>query len=346
MGRTGCLWPTAASIASRSILERKFEVRREGAGGRPRIGPDRLGSRRIRRWRLSAARHRPDRTAGGSRSGRAAQRGLCPVLGRAYRDSAGRGGARGCVLRSAPPSGRAADGPHARRALPGRRPAGAAGRTDDGHDREAARHRQRPCVQDAGAGDGVQTVRHPGRSGTGGRDRRDCAGGRRAQPFRAGLAARRGRPEAGVIATLSGAYKARTGESVILEVGGVGYQVYLPPVVWDALGDLKVDQLLHFKVVYQASAQQPKPTLFGFLSDEEREFFELLAGVPRLGGRNAPKAMVLPVNVLARAIQEGNRELLDRLPGVSSSGAEKIIASLRKKVAAYASLEDVAAAPV
>ena len=148
-----------------------------------------------------------------------------------------------------------------------------------------------------------------------------------------------------MIATLSGAYKARTGESVILEVGGVGYQVYLPPVVWDALGDLKVDQPLHFKVVYQASAQQPKPTLFGFLSDEEKEFFELLAGIPRLGGRNAAKAMVLPVNVLAMAIQEGNRELLDRLPGVSSSGAEKIIASLRRKVGVFAELENVAAAP-
>lgn len=148
-----------------------------------------------------------------------------------------------------------------------------------------------------------------------------------------------------MIASLSGAYQARTGESVILEVGGVGYQVYLPPVVWDALGDLQPKQPLHFKIVYQATAQQPKPTLFGFLSDEEKEFFELLAGIPRLGGRNAAKAMVLPVNVLASAIQDGNRDLLDRLPGVSSSGAEKIIASLRKKVAPFVALEHVAAAP-
>lgn len=148
-----------------------------------------------------------------------------------------------------------------------------------------------------------------------------------------------------MIASLSGNYQARNGESIVLEVGGVGYLVYLPPVVWDALGELQEEQRLHFKIVYQASAQQPKPTLFGFLSDEEKEFFELLASIPRLGGRNAAKALVLPVNVLATAIQEGNRELLDRLPGVSSSGAEKIIASLRKKVAEFATLEHVAAAP-
>jgi Holliday junction resolvasome RuvABC DNA-binding subunit len=85
--------------------------------------------------------------------------------------------------------------------------------------------------------------------------------------------------------------------------------------------------------------------LFGFLSEAEKEFFELLAGIPRMGGRNAARAMVLPVNTLAAAIQEGNRALLDQLPGVSSSGAEKIIASLRKKVTPFVTLEQVAAPP-
>lgn len=148
-----------------------------------------------------------------------------------------------------------------------------------------------------------------------------------------------------MIASLTGTYETRTGESIVLNVGGVGYLIYLPPVVWDALGDLEPNQPLQFKIYWQSSAQQPKPTLFGFLTDEEKEFFELLAGIPRLGGRNAAKAMVLPVNVLARAIQDENRELLDRLPGVSSSGAEKIIASLRRKVAPFVALEHVAAAP-
>jgi Holliday junction resolvasome RuvABC DNA-binding subunit len=106
-----------------------------------------------------------------------------------------------------------------------------------------------------------------------------------------------------VIASLSGVYRARVGESIVLEVGGVGYLVYLPPVVWEALGELHPEQPLHFKIVYQASAQQPKPTLFGFLSEAEKEFFELLAGIPRMGGRNAARAMVLPVNTLAAAIQ-------------------------------------------
>jgi Holliday junction DNA helicase RuvA len=148
-----------------------------------------------------------------------------------------------------------------------------------------------------------------------------------------------------VIASLSGQYRTRSGESLVLDVGGVGYLIYLPPVVWSALGELHPGQPLCFEVVYTASAQQPKPTLFGFLSVEEKEFFELFSSVPRMGGRNAAKAMVLPVNVLARAIQEGNGALLTSLPGVSGTGAEKIIAALRKKVAPFAALEHVAAAP-
>jgi Holliday junction DNA helicase RuvA len=148
-----------------------------------------------------------------------------------------------------------------------------------------------------------------------------------------------------VIASLNGVYKSRNGDSLVLDVGGVGYLVFLPPVVWDALGELQLDQPLRFQIVYNASAQQPKPTLFGFLSAEEKEFFELLASIPRMGGRNAAKAMVLPVTTLATAIQEGNAELLTRLPGVSGTGAEKIIASLRKKVAPFVALENVAASP-
>jgi holliday junction DNA helicase RuvA len=148
-----------------------------------------------------------------------------------------------------------------------------------------------------------------------------------------------------VIASLSGLYCSRSGESLVLDVGGVGYLVYLPPVVWSALGDLQPGQPLHFEIHYSVSAQQPKPTLFGFLSVEEKEFFELFSSIPRMGGRNAAKAMVLPVNVLAEAIQEGNAALLTSLPGVSGTGAEKIVAALRKKVAAFVALEHVAAAP-
>ena len=135
-----------------------------------------------------------------------------------------------------------------------------------------------------------------------------------------------------MIASLTGRFQERDEEQLVLEVGGVGYELVLPPIVWEELGEAHPGQELHFKVVYQASAQQPRPVLFGFLNAEQKAFFELLGGVPRMGGRNAARAMTLPVATLAQAIQEGNAALLARLPGVSVSGAEKLIAALRKKV--------------
>ena len=149
-----------------------------------------------------------------------------------------------------------------------------------------------------------------------------------------------------MITLLNGAYRGRSGDSIVVEAGGVGYQVFLPPVVMEALGNPLEGQRLELRISYHASAQQPRPVLFGFLHEAEREFFELIASIPRMGGKNAARAMVLPINVLARAIQDGNDELLDRLPGVSASGAEKMIAALRKKVAPFVDLNDVSAAPL
>ena len=55
-----------------------------------------------------------------------------------------------------------------------------------------------------------------------------------------------------------------------------------------------------------------------------------------LGGRLAARAMVSPIENIAGAIQQANRAYLDGLPGVTLDGADRIIASLRKKVGPFA----------
>jgi len=94
----------------------------------------------------------------------------------------------------------------------------------------------------------------------------------------------------------------------------------------------------------QAGRDQPWPVLFGFLRIEQRAFWELLKSVPRVGGKGAARAMVVPIEQIATAIQGGNRAFLDGLPGVTLDGADKMIASLRKKVGPF--VESSAAAPV
>ena len=97
----------------------------------------------------------------------------------------------------------------------------------------------------------------------------------------------------------------------------------------------KIDEPLLLYVSAQAGRDQPWPVLFGFLRTEQRAFWELLKSVPRVGGRVAARAMTVPIDGIAQAIQDGNRAFLDGLPGVTLDGADKMIASLRKKVGPF-----------
>jgi holliday junction DNA helicase RuvA len=139
-----------------------------------------------------------------------------------------------------------------------------------------------------------------------------------------------------VYAYLRGVYKGHSPDGgVVLEVGGIGYEIVVPPIVEQEVANYTIDDALLLYVSPQASRDQPWPTLFGFLRPEERAFWELLRSVPRFGGRLAARAMAVPIENLAQAIQQGNKAFLDELPGVTLDGAEKMIASLRKKVAPF-----------
>lgn len=136
---------------------------------------------------------------------------------------------------------------------------------------------------------------------------------------------------------LKGVYKGRAGdEAIVLEVAGIGYEVFLPPIVdGEITGTIRPDADLLLYVSAQAGRDQPWPVLFGFLRPEEKAFWELLKSVPRIGGRGAARAMAVPIDQIAQAIQDGNRAFLDGLPGITIDGAEKMIASLRKKVGPF-----------
>jgi Holliday junction DNA helicase RuvA len=143
---------------------------------------------------------------------------------------------------------------------------------------------------------------------------------------------------------LRGAYKgalSRGSEMIVVEAGGIGYEVIVPPVVQQALdAGYEIDAPIVLYVSALTGRDQPWPTLFGFLQPEERDFWELLISVPRVGGKLAARAMSVPVYQFAQWIQEGNKLALDNLPGITMDGAEKIVAALRKKVAPFARPSD------
>ena len=145
-----------------------------------------------------------------------------------------------------------------------------------------------------------------------------------------------------MISALRGTYRGRSGDGIIVDVGGIGYEVVLPPIVEQALGPLDDGRALDLRIAYVATRDNPIPVLYGFARDEERQFWDLLRSVSRVGPKSAARAMVLPINRIAEAIRDQNTHLVDSLPGISAAGAEKIVATLRKKVGPYAELEEVA----
>jgi len=135
-------------------------------------------------------------------------------------------------------------------------------------------------------------------------------------------------------------------ESVLVEVGGIGYEVIVPPIVdQELVSSVPPETELTLYVSAQSGRDTPWPTLFGFLTPQQKAFWQLLISVPRVGGRVASRAMVTPIENIAEAIQQANRAYLDGLPGVTLDGADKIIASLRKKVGPFVQAE-VRLAPV
>ncbi len=126
-------------------------------------------------------------------------------------------------------------------------------------------------------------------------------------------------------------------EWALVEVGGLAYEVFLPPPVRDRLAERELGTHVELFTYYylQTDGNRVTPYLVGFESQTQREFFERLLEVPRLGPLSAARSMVLPVAHLARAIELQDEGVLRRLPGVGRQRARDIIATLQGKLGRF-----------
>jgi Holliday junction DNA helicase RuvA len=145
-----------------------------------------------------------------------------------------------------------------------------------------------------------------------------------------------------MIAYLKGRVLFERENGVVLECGGVGYEVILPDAVAKAV-PAHVDpehRTLELFISYHVTANQLKPVLVGFLRQVEREFFERFITVDGLGPAKAIRAMTRPVHDIADAIERKDAAFLKRLPGLGERSAEKVIAALHGKMAKFALLRE------
>jgi Holliday junction DNA helicase RuvA len=142
-----------------------------------------------------------------------------------------------------------------------------------------------------------------------------------------------------MIASLNGRIQEILTDSLIVEVGGVGLQVYTPSTTRDHLhvGDLVF--LYTYLVV-----RQDLLALYGFESREGRQYFTLLLTVDGIGPKLALGVLsVLTPDAIRRAVFHEQPEVFSRVSGVGKKTAQKILLQLQDKIPGEAGLEPVSA---
>ncbi|HET8576347.1 MAG TPA: Holliday junction branch migration protein RuvA [Methylomirabilota bacterium] len=144
-----------------------------------------------------------------------------------------------------------------------------------------------------------------------------------------------------MIASLRGRLRRKFEDRLVVEAAGVGYEVFVPPVVQRELVDAKpgegdaADEIA-LSIHYHATQNQPRPVLIGFTSELDKEFFEKLITVKDVGPLVAARALAAPVAEIAGAIARQDEGYLRRLPGIGPQKAKNIVAQLQAKVAKFA----------
>jgi len=134
-----------------------------------------------------------------------------------------------------------------------------------------------------------------------------------------------------MIAGLNGTLAGRLGDSLLVDVQGVVFQVHVPASTLSQAGNSGDPVRLHTYLY----VREDTLALYGFSTVEERDFFLLLLTVSGVGPKSALAILSsLPFDDLRLAIASGNADLLGRTPGIGKKTAEKIVFHLKGKVTA------------
>ena len=138
-----------------------------------------------------------------------------------------------------------------------------------------------------------------------------------------------------MIARLQGILRDLAPTRIVVDVGGVGYELNVPLSTFTALPDEGKAVALYVHTHAREGAIQ----LFGFATCAERAAFELLLRANRVGPKLAQTILsgISPIELLA-AIRTGNVNALRAAPGVGSKMAERILVELRDRVHELAAL--------
>jgi Holliday junction DNA helicase RuvA len=137
-----------------------------------------------------------------------------------------------------------------------------------------------------------------------------------------------------MIASLTGGLKRKAPDYLIVDVGGVGYQVFVPLSTYYVMPDYGEEVSLHI----HTHVREDSLSLFGFFTQSEKEMFLLLLAVSGIGPKLAIAVLsALSVPDLAHAIQASDDSKLRTIPGIGKKTAARMVLELKDKMKVLAS---------
>jgi len=134
-----------------------------------------------------------------------------------------------------------------------------------------------------------------------------------------------------MISSLRGKVESFSANAAVINVGGIGFQVFLPTPTLSALATIGKE----VQIYTYLQVREDSMTLYGFGAPEELALFQTLLGVSGIGPKLGLSMLsAMSVEQLTMAIATGNTDLLATIPGIGKKLASRVVLELKEKVGA------------
>ncbi len=130
-----------------------------------------------------------------------------------------------------------------------------------------------------------------------------------------------------MIAYLKGTVKTKSEKTIIIDTGNIGYSVFLPAPILDAVSlNENIELFIHSHIKEDAF------DLYGFENQNQLNFFVKLLSVNGIGPKVALEALSTPLDKLKSAIVTEDQTYITKLPGIGKKTAQRLILELKDKI--------------
>lgn len=138
-------------------------------------------------------------------------------------------------------------------------------------------------------------------------------------------------------AYIKGTYMSRKNDSIIVECNQIGYEIRVASTIMERLPSFHEEVKIYTYLHVREDAQ----LLYGFLTEDEKEIFQLLIGVSGIGPKGALAILsVLSCEELKFAVLAGDVKAISKAPGVGSKTAQRLLIELKDKIDFESTISD------